>query len=135
MYISPTPESIAELMQRGLTGPLTMLNLLRFRAQADYSETPKLAPGKPISGEAAYQIYMEHVGPLFAAAGGKVILSGAAGALLIGPQDARWDQVLIARYPDLAAFIAMTQSPQYHEKAGHRTAAVEDSRLLPILTD
>lgn len=135
MYISPTPESITELMQRGLTGPVTMLNLLRFRKQANYSENPELTPDEPISGAAAYQIYMEHVGPLFAAAGGEVILSGSAGALLIGPQDARWDHVLIARYPELGAFVAMTQDRQYHDKAGHRTAALEDSRLLPIVAD
>ena len=107
----------------------------RNRRPPETRRSFELTPDEPISGAAAYQIYMEHVGPLFAAAGGEVILSGSAGALLIGPQDARWDQVLIARYPDLGAFVSMTQDRQYHDKAGHRTAALEDSRLLPIVAD
>jgi uncharacterized protein (DUF1330 family) len=57
---------------------------------------------------------------------------GTGGSLLIGPADARWDRVLLVRYPDLGAFLAMTQNPDYQAGAGHRTAALADSRLLPI---
>ncbi len=132
MFLSPTPESIEALTERGISGPITMLNLLRFRDVADYSDFPDLAPQEPISGEKAYNIYSSRTLPLLAAVGGRLIFTGAGGSLLIGPDQARWDRVLLVQYPDLGAFLAMTQSPDYHEGAGHRTAALEDSRLLPI---
>jgi uncharacterized protein (DUF1330 family) len=132
MYLAPTPESIAALMTRGINGPVTMLNLLRFRDVADYSDNPDLAPDGEISGEEAYAIYSEHTLPLLAGVGGKPVFMGTGGSLLIGPSDARWDRVLLIEYPSLQAFVEMTQNPQYHAGAGHRTAALEDSRLLPI---
>jgi uncharacterized protein (DUF1330 family) len=132
MFISPTPESIASLVARNIEGPVTMLNLIRFRTVADYSDFPVLAPDEPISGEKAYEIYSAHTLPLLAEVGGKAIFLGTGGALLIGPAEARWDRVLLIQYPNLGAFLAMTQNPNYTATAGHRTAALEDSRLLPI---
>jgi uncharacterized protein (DUF1330 family) len=132
MFISPTPESIAALMARNVDGPVSMLNLIRFREVADYSDYPDLAPEEPISGQQAYAIYSSHTLPLLAEAGGEVFFVGTAGPLLIGPEDAQWDRVLLLQYPYLAAFLSMAQSPGYAAGAGHRTAALEDSRLLPI---
>ena len=132
MFISPTPESIASLVARNIEGPLTMLNLIRFRDIADYSEYPELAPETPISGEEAHDIYSAHTLPLLAEVGGEAIFMGSGGSLLIGPAEARWDRVLLIQYPNLGAFLAMTQNPDYTAGAGHRTAALEDSRLLPI---
>ena len=45
---------------RQMKGSIVMLNLLRFRAIADYSATPDLAPDTTISGAAAFQKYIEH---------------------------------------------------------------------------
>jgi uncharacterized protein (DUF1330 family) len=132
MFISPTPESIASLVARDINGPVTMLNLVRFREVADYSKFPELAPEEPISGEKAYEIYSAHTLPLLAEVGGQAIFMGKGGSLLIGPQEARWDRVLLVQYPDLGAFLNMTRSSDYTAGAGHRTAALADSRLLPI---
>jgi uncharacterized protein (DUF1330 family) len=132
MHILPTPEAFAAFAQRGLSGPIRMLNLLRFRDVADYSASPDLAPDEPISGADAYQIYSVHTMPLLAEVGGKAIFMDAGGPLLIGPVEERWDQVLIIEYPDVAAFVTMTQNPKYGAGAGHRTAALADSRLLPM---
>jgi uncharacterized protein (DUF1330 family) len=135
MYLAPTPESTAALMGRGITGPLTMLNLLRFRETADYTDAPSLAPTDPISGEQAYGIYMAATLPLLTKVGGTALLTGTGGPLLIGPADAHWDRVLVIQYPDLGAFVTMIQSPEYQAIAGHRGAALADSRLLPIEAD
>ena len=133
MFVSPTPEAIGSLVARNIEGPVTMLNLLRFRETADYSDAPGLAPQDSISGEEAYAIYSAHTLPHLESVGGTVVFMGEGGTLLIGPQEARWDRVLLVRYPNLAAFVAMTQNPQYHEGAEHRAAALEDSRLLPMV--
>jgi uncharacterized protein (DUF1330 family) len=132
MHLSATPESIAAFAERGISGPVTMLNLLRFREVADYRETPELSPDEPITGERAYEIYSAHTLPLLAAVGGEPILVGSGGEFLIGPHDEVWDWVLLVRYPDVQAFLAMTQNPEYMTGAGHRTAALADSRLLAI---
>lgn len=109
-----------------------MLNLIRFRDVADYSDYPELAPQEPISGEKACEIYSTHTLPLLAEVGGQVIFMGTGGSLLTGPAEARWDRVLLIRYPNLGAFLTMTQSTDYTAGGGHRTAALADSRLLPI---
>jgi len=47
-----------------------MLNLLRFREEADYSAFPELAPPEPISGSESYDRYVRHTTPLLIASGG-----------------------------------------------------------------
>lgn len=133
MYLEPTDESFGRLLGRGITGSVTMLNLLRFRQDADYSEHPELAPAEPITGSQAYDRYAEHTLPFLATVGGELRLMGASGANLIGPTDERWDVVMLVRYPSLEAFMDMAQNDDYRAGMGHRTAALEDSRLLPIV--
>ena len=58
-YLEPTQESGRAFFMRGITGEVVMLNLLRFRAMADYSASPELAPDTPISGAEAFQQYID----------------------------------------------------------------------------
>src|SRR5207244_2323464 len=90
-YLEPTQESGREFFSRGIAGPVVMLNLLRFRATADYSATPELAPQTPISGETAYRLYMQHTLPHLERSGGEVLFFGKGGPFLIGPAEERWD--------------------------------------------
>lgn len=60
-----------------------------------------------------------------------VWLGRGAGAL-VGPADEHWGLALLVRYPDVDAFLTMTTDPGYLATVGHRTAALEDSRLLPL---
>lgn len=50
IYLEVTLEAGREFFIRGRTGPVTMLNLLRFLELADYSQSPELASSEPISG-------------------------------------------------------------------------------------
>jgi hypothetical protein len=131
-YLDPTQESGEALMARQLDGPVTMLNLLRFREVADYSANPELAPDEPISGVEAYQLYAEHTMPYLIESGGELVLAGDGGDFLIGPSDERWDHVLLVRQRSLEDFFAFTSNPGYLAGLGHRAAALEDSRILPI---
>jgi hypothetical protein len=110
-----------------------MLNLMRFREVADYSAAPKLAPAAPISGAAAYRLYVEHTRPLLAASGGEIVFLGSGGPLFIGPPEERWDAAMLVRQSSLAAFLAFATNPEYLAGLGHRVAALEDSRLLPLV--
>jgi hypothetical protein len=110
-----------------------MLNLLRFRRVADYSASPDLAPAEPISGAEAFARYVAHTLPLLRASGGDLMFLGAGGAFLIGPEQERWDQVMLVRQHSVEAFIAFASDREYLAGLGHRTAGVEDSRLLPLV--
>ncbi len=132
MFIDPTPQAIEALIGRGIAGPVAMLNLLRFREVADYAANPELAPDEPISGREAYERYAAHAGPFLAAVGGTVRFLGEGGPYLIGPSEERWDRAMLVQYPDVASFLTMVGDEAYRAGVGHRTAALIDSRLLPI---
>jgi uncharacterized protein (DUF1330 family) len=132
MYIHPKREQGLALLGRGLEGPVVMLNLLRFREVADYSESPVLAPEASISGAEAYQRYAAAVMPLLRKAGSKVLYRGEAGPALIGPGDEVWDLVLLVEHASVSAFMSFATDDNYLAIAGHRTAALLDSRLVPL---
>jgi uncharacterized protein (DUF1330 family) len=110
-----------------------MLNLLRFRVTADYSAAPDLAPLVPITGEEAYRLYMEHTLPYLERSGGKLLFFGRGGRFLIGPDGERWDAAMLVQQESAAAFLAFASDQDYMSGIGHRTAALEDSRLLPLI--
>lgn len=131
-YLEPTQESGRAFMMRGLSGSVVMLNLLRYRAIADYSATPHLAPSAPINGEEAYRLYMVHTMPHLERSGGKLLFFGRGGRFLIGPDNERWDAAMLVQQSSTAAFLAFASDAEYLAGLGHRTAALEDSRLLPL---
>lgn len=104
--------------------PVMMLNLLRFRAKADYGD------GRDVSGAEAYAAYGRDSAPVFRRVGGEIIWRGRPEVTLIGPKDEQWDLAFIARYPSAAAFLEMVTDPVYREAVRHRQAAVLDSRLV-----
>jgi uncharacterized protein (DUF1330 family) len=110
-----------------------MLNLLRFRAVADYSASPALAPATPISGAEAFARYIAHTMPYLRRSGGDLLFLGEGGRFLIGPADERWDQVMLVRQSSVQSFMAFATDAAYLAGLGHRTAALEDSRLLPLV--
>ena len=132
-YVEPTQESGRALFRRAIKGKVVMLNLLRFRDIADYSASPGLAPETPISGAEAYDRYIAHTMPYLIESGGELLFFGEGGAFLIGPQAERWDRVMLVRQRSVGAFMAFASNEAYLAGIGHRTAAVADSRLLPLV--
>jgi hypothetical protein len=131
-YIEPSRQAGRAFTMRQLKGSIVMLNMLRFRQVADYSATPELAPESPISGAAAFQKYIKHTLPHLRATGGDILFVGAGGPFLIGPQSERWDMVMLVRQHSADSFLAFASHQDYLAGTGHRTAALEDSRLLPV---
>lgn len=134
-HLEPTQESGREFLMRGLGGSVVMLNLLRFREVADYAQSPGLTPAMPISGEQAYRRYMEHTEPFLRQSGGEVLFFGKGGPFLIGPREERWDAAMLVRQDSVASFMAFAGNKGYLAGMGHRVAALEDSRLLPIVEE
>lgn len=132
-YMEPTQESGAELFSRNIQGQVLMLNLLRFREIADYAAAPELTPERPISGREAYQCYIDHTLPFLRESGGDLLLLAEGGSFLIGPPDERWNLAMLVRQNSLDDFMAFAKNQAYLAGIGHRTAALEDSRLLPLV--
>jgi hypothetical protein len=135
VYLEPSQESGRAFVTRDISGSVVMLNLLRFRAVADYSAAPKLAPASPISGEAAYRLYMAHTLPYLVRSGGELLYFGGGGQFLIGPKEERWDAAMLVRQSSAESFLAFASNLEYLAGMGHRTAALEDSRLLPLVDE
>ncbi|GGG16161.1 hypothetical protein GCM10011344_15900 [Dokdonia pacifica] len=131
-YLDVTPEAGRNYFSNPPKGEIVMLNLLKFKDIANYSQTPALTPETPISGKEAYQLYMEHTLPFLKEAGSEVLFSGKSASFLIGPSQEDWDLVLLVKHKDAATFLKFAQNEAYLSIAGHRAAALEDSRLLPI---
>lgn len=131
-YLEPTWEAGRAFMARQLQDSVVTLNLLRFRTVADYSAAPDLAPPKAISGAEAFQRYIEHTLPYLRESGGEVLFLGHGGDFLIGPPNERWDMAMLVRQQSVASFMAFASHEAYLAGIGHRTAALEDSRLLPL---
>ena len=131
-YLEPTQAAGAKLFSKNITGEIMMLNLLKFRNNADYSKHADLAPKQAITGEQAYQLYMEHTAPFLEQSDGEIILLGKSDNFFIGPSDEKWDLVMLVKQRSLNDFLAFATNEDYLKGMGHREAALEDSRLLPI---
>jgi uncharacterized protein (DUF1330 family) len=132
-YLNPTQASGRDLILRNIQGPVVMLNLLKFRKIADYSETPGISPLLPISGEEAYQLYIRNALPHLLKTGGEILFLGKGGCFLIGPVDEQWDEVMLIKQNSVSSFMSFASNATYINCLGHRTAALEDSRLLPLI--
>ncbi|MDX2370637.1 MAG: DUF1330 domain-containing protein [Colwellia sp.] len=131
-YLNPTDESAKQLFSKSIRGEVIMLNLLRFKEIADYSQFSDIAPKTPITGKEAYQIYINQTFPFLEKSGGEIMLLGKSEHFFIGPMEEKWDLVMIIKQKSLDSFLSFATDPQYQEVIGHREAAIVDSRLLPI---
>jgi len=128
--VEPTARQIeAFAAQTDDTSPIMMLNLLRYREQADYTDHPDQSA---CSGREAYQRYAAKAVACIESVGGRVCFAGAAQTMVIGPEGEQWDDVLLIQYPSRQAFFDMLSSEQYRAIGFHRTAALDDSRLVAI---
>lgn len=131
-HLEPTQNAGRLFMQRGLEGPVIMLNLLRFRDVADYTGRPDLAPAAPISGAEAFDRYFTHTLPFLRESGGDVVFLGAGGPFLIGPAGERWDRAMLVRQTSVAAFLAFASHDAYLAGLGHRAAALATRACFPL---
>lgn len=111
----PNEEGFADLTGRLDEGPVTMLNLLAFKADG---------------GRERYLEYGEAVLPLLERAGGRIVFQGPASPALLG--EGSWDLVLLVEYPTRRAFLEMIQSPEYQAIAHLRTEALVKGELHPL---
>lgn len=109
--------------------PIVMLNLLRYRTQADYGDRLGIAA---CSGREAFTgRYAAAFAQIAGEGNSQIIWLGAVVASLIGSANETWDDIALVEYPSFAAFRRIVEDPRYKTEAEfHREAALLDSRLI-----
>ncbi|WP_171122007.1 MULTISPECIES: DUF1330 domain-containing protein [unclassified Ruegeria] len=128
-YIDPERAQFEAFKTLDRDHPIEMLNLVKFRAKAQYPDGHDLAKAD-LTGAQAYRNYGTETAPIIARLGTSILWRGAFQTTLIGPSDESWDAVFIARYPSAHAFLEMVTDLTYQKAVVHRQAAVETSRLI-----
>lgn len=127
-FIEPNSHAMEEFLAQYPTDtPVVMLNLLKFNDKAAYQSGQE---AEPCSGFEAFARYAAAVTPMVAAAGGEQLWQGRPAAMLIGPDDKDWHLAILVKYPSARAFTDMVSAAEYQSVSFHRSAALEDSRLI-----
>lgn len=126
-YGTPNWEMLGRWMQLPpeADGPFWALNLMKYRAVADYGE----AGGPAVSGREADDAYAP-LGPL-AAIGAQPVFHADVVDQPVG--EPAWDRVGIVRYPSRSAFFAMQQRDDFKAQHVHKEAGMDCTIVLSCL--
>jgi len=125
--VYPTGAQIGALLALPETGPVVMLNLLKFRDKAVYKDGRETA----LTGREAYMKYGELMSAFVLARGGKLHFNAPAAAPVIGEVGEMWDIVALMEYPSAKAFVEIATSPEVAEFGVHREAGLAGQLLVP----
>ena len=126
--VTPTPEQLQALLESDFEGPVSMLNLLKFKARAEYADGRET----DLSGAEAYRLYGEQMRTFVESKGGRFIFAGAVKQLMLGEVEALWDMAAIVEYPSKEAFVQIVSSPEVAGFGVHRTAGLEGQLLIAM---
>ncbi len=129
--IAPTPQQLQSLLASSFSGPVCMLNLLRYKDRASYAD----GRATELSGHEAYRLYGEKMLPHVISKGGRFVFSGSAEHLMIGDVEDLWDSVAIVEYPSKEAFVEIATSRDVQEFAVHRSAGLAGQLLIAMSAD
>ena len=120
------PFELEALRKHPDEGPVTMVNLLKFRDES--------LDGNG-SGRDAYNRYAAVAVQLIEERGGRVIWVGSVDHLALHEGgDAEWDVAQLVFYPSRASFIDMVTSPAYLQANQQRTNGTEKHVILATKT-
>lgn len=125
--IAPEPEQIQELLEGPAEGPVVMVNLLRFKKEAD-------APDEGLTGEEAYGKYGAQMVQWVTSQGARLIWSGRVDSMVIGDTDEYFHTIALMEYPSRAEFLRIIRDPRVAEFSIHRTAGLEMQWLIATTT-
>jgi uncharacterized protein (DUF1330 family) len=113
----------------GEVEPVYMINMVRYREQADYEG------GSDLPACSGREAYFKRYAPAFnKVAQGEdygVFWVGNVRDVLVGTEEEHWDDIVIVRYSSFAALRRILESPAYErEAAPHRRAALADWRFV-----
>jgi len=109
-------------------GPVCMINLLKFKDKASYSDGRE----SDLTGLEAYQIYSANTRDLVEEAGGKILHTSIIEGMIVGEVEELWDVAAIVEYPSIKSFMDMVNSQEWKEYSIHKEAGL--SGQLNILS-
>ncbi|RVW06199.1 DUF1330 domain-containing protein [Rhodococcus spongiicola] len=126
--VYPSVERIGALGAVESGEPVVMLNLLRFRDKAVYSDGRSTA----LTGREAYQIYATAMQKIVEENGGRFVFLGQINSLVIGEVEDMWDFCALVEYPSAADFVRIATLPEVAEIGVHRTAGLAGQLLIRV---
>ena len=119
--VTPNEEQINGFLKNPEIGPISMVNLLKYKEKAVYDD----GRDTNLSGEEAYGLYAAKVINLVEKYGGEFLFAGKVNRLMLGEVEEIWDSIAIAKYPNRKAMFEMTMDPEYQKIHVHRDAGLE----------
>ena len=119
--VTPNEEQINGFLEDPEIGPISMVNLLKYKEKAIYDD----GRDTNLSGEEAYGLYAAKVINLVEKYGGEFLFAGKVNRLMLGEVEEMWDSIAIAKYPNRKAMFEMTMDPEYQKIHVHRDAGLE----------
>lgn len=123
---TPTAQQWRGLIEAPDSGPIGVVNFIKFRREAIYEAD---AADKPCTGAEAFMRYGAKSAPRIAAAGGTMTFAGRFERTIIGA-DEDWDALIVANYPNRKSFLQLFHDPEYRDAFRHRRAAVARYRAV-----
>lgn len=113
---SSAPGGLAWLAQSDMEGPVTVIDLVKFK------------PG----GEESYDTYDTLAEAKLTSLGGGVVFRGSSKSV-DGLDSSSWDRVTMRKYPSAAAVVEMGASSEYRAAFQHRMQSVEESLVYAFV--
>tara|TARA_A100001037_G_scaffold306477_1_gene351832 strand:+ start:36844 stop:37275 length:432 start_codon:yes stop_codon:yes gene_type:complete len=118
--VYPNETQLRGFAEPGPSGPIYMVNLLKFKPRAEYPD----GRATDLSGREAYAIYADAVAALLNEHGGALTFAADVERLMLGEVEELWDTVAIAMYPSRAAMLEMMSSAEMQTIGVHRAAGL-----------
>ena len=119
--VSPNEEQINGFLKNPEIGPISMVNLLKYKEIAVYED----GRDSSLTGEEAYVLYASEVVNLIEKYGGEFVFTGKVSRLMLGEVEDLCDSIAIAKYPNRKAMLDMTMDPEYQKIHIHRNAGLK----------
>ena len=127
-YGSFNAEQAQRMLMAPTDGPFYMVNLIRFREQAEYADGRETT----LTGREANELYSPT--EYLAAIGARPVFVGDVTDIIEGVHPSQmageWDSVAIVQYPCPLAFFAMSVHEGFNARAIHKDAGVESSIVM-----
>ena len=129
--VYPTQDQFTALLESHFTGPVCMVNLLKFKGLAEYEDDRFTE----LTGEKAYGLYGKQMQVFVESKGGEFLYFGSCAHLMIGSVDVLWDKVAIVKYPSKEEFVAIATAPEVASFGIHRVAGLKGQLLIASRQD
>ena len=117
----PSDKQLTRLNTEPDAGEIHLLNLFKFREQAEYSD----GRTTNLSGKEAYEIYSKSMVEVLNKYSAEVVFFSDITGLIIGEVDELWDAFVIVKYPSRQALLDMVNSDEFKAFSIHREAGLE----------